>query len=1036
MKRLISFFLRQSLFGNLFTGIVLIVGIMSLFLIRKDLFPQVSFDTTLITVIYPGASPEQVEKLIINPIEQALREVDGVKKIQSTAIDSRANVTVILDPDSRNIDKTNDDIQRAVDRIEDLPDEVDKPIVTVLESGQTPIIELTLFSKSLSDIELRDTAKLVADELSLVSGVAKVIKTAWRKKEWLVAVDQNKLRDNHVSLTDVINSLGAQNIQLPAGDLVLPDGREKSVKTDGEFKSKEDIENTVVRSNFEGFGVKIKDIATVGYNLEKPTLLYRTNGEASVSLIISKKERADALKVVNAVTERMSQLKERLPKEVEYRFINDFTEYLRNRLGTLSGNMLMGIFLVMLILALFFPWRVAAVVAIGIPFSMLAAIAILYKLGFSINLISLIGLIIVSGMLVDDAIVVVENVFRLYQEGMDLDDAILLGVTEVIPAVTASVLTTIAAFSPMMFMTGIFGKFIFEIPVMVIIPLLVSLFEAFLIAPGHFKDIVGSHIKSEIKKLEEIEKKEHWYDRVLPYYKNIITWTVEHKLKTLSAFFALIIVTGIAASRMNFILFPPDGIYSFFIRVDGEPGATLEEMQALTSKIEPYIKQIPKDELRDYVTQLGIQQNDPNDPLSKRASHYAQIRVNLTPENERTRRVNDIVEELRQKTPQPEGAKKMQFEIAKGGPPQGRPISVNLMGDDFTVLRKLADEIKLKLKDINGVSDIEDSEVVGKNEIRVIPDVKALGSVGLTVRDVSMTLRAAFAGVEATSTRTLDEEINIRVQLKPTKKDSQQQLSDIDVGTRTGNLIPLEKIVRFEEAPSRLAIQHEKFKRIINVSAQVDLTKTTAIKANKELQTKIGDLFKSYPEYKIDFGGENEDTQESMMSLMRSFSVAGLLILAILILTFGSFIQPILVLAAIPLGFIGTIWALILHGKPLSFMSMLGLIALAGVIVNNAIVYIDFFNSLKSKMPLKQALVEAASTRLRPIILTSVTTVLGLFPTAYGIGGSDGFVMTLALALGWGLAIGSLLTVLFFPAMLGTVETLRNWKWMKKTTHS
>ncbi|GIL16967.1 MAG: acriflavin resistance protein [Oligoflexia bacterium] len=1027
MNSLIRFFFRQSLFGNIITFLVFFTGIVSLFQIRKDLFPQVSYDITLVTVVYPGASPDQVEKLVINPIEEALREVDGIKKVISNSIDSRGVVTITLDPDARKVEKTNQDIQRAIDRIEKLPEESDKPVVTVLESGQTPVIELSLSSDTIPEIELREWARKTADELSFVPGVARVTKTAWQKLEWVVEVDQQKLKDAHLSLSDVVQALKTQNIQLPAGDMVLENGREVSVKTDGEYITKEDIENTPVRINFDGFGYKVKDLATVKQKLEKPTIIYRTNGEKAFSMIISKKEKADALKVVDQLQDKMKQYSLKYPEGIKYRFVNDFTIYLRNRLGILSSNMLLGIFLVLGVLALFFPWRVAVVVALGIPFSMLAAIAILWKIGFSINLISLIGLIIVSGMLVDDAIVVVENVFRRYEMGDSLEVAVIEGTLEVIPAVTASVLTTVAAFSPMLFMSGIFGKFIFEIPVMVIIPLIVSLLEAFLIAPGHFKDIVGNHLRENIAILQQKESKQHWYDRVLPYYRKTILWTVRNKYKTLGLFFGLIVVTGGVASRMNFILFPPDGIYTFFVRVDGEPGATLEEMKGIVSQIEPNIKKLGPDELQDFISQIGIQQNDPNDPLTKRASHYAQIRVNLTPEGIRTRKVDDIVNEVRKMIPtEIKGMKRLQYEIAKGGPPQGRPISINVLGDDFVTLRKLADEIKKELSGIDGVIDIEDSEVIGKKEIRVVPNPDALSKVDLSVAEVSQNLRAAFAGLVATSTRTLNEEIDIRVKMKEESAVGKNQIDNVFISNRTGGLIPISRIVKTEESPSRLVIQHEKYRRLINVSAQVDLQKTTAIKATQIFEKKMSSIVKNYPDYQIVFGGESEDTQESMASLGRAFLFAFLMIFALLIITFRSFIQPILVALAIPLGFVGTIWALVLHGKPLSFMSMLGLIALAGVIVNNAIVYIDFFNSLKGKMSLEDALVGAATTRLRPIILTSVTTVLGLFPTAYGIGGSDGFVKSLALALGWGLALGSVLTVLTFPAILATVEAIQD----------
>lgn len=1030
MKSMIRFFFSQHLFANLVTVMIIAVGAISVLTIRKDLFPKVDFEITVVTAVFPGASPDQVEKLIVNPLEQALREVDGLKKVQSQALDSRAVITVTLDPDARDPEKTNDDIQRAVDQVDDYPADAEKPLVVALESGQTPVVELAVTSASLPELELREAAKYIADELSNVPGVAKVTKDGWRRQEFKILVDQEKMTRNHIALSNVVDRIRAQNVQLPAGELQLPTGREMSIKTDGEFRDASDILKTSLRTNFEGYGVLVSDVAEVTRGLEKPSILYRTNGESAFKLTIVKKEQADALKTVKAVREAMERVKKNLAPGVETAFINDFTFYLKNRLSTLSGNMIMGIALVCIVLALFLPFRVALVVAVGIPFSMFLAIMTIQYFGYSLNLISLIGLIIVSGMLVDDTIIVTENIFRRLENGQPMAEAVVDGAAEMVAPVTASVLTTVAAFGPMLFMSGIFGKFVFEIPLLVILPLLYSLIEAFIMAPAHIQTIVGNSVKKHVEKrnLNANTDRAHWYDRLLPRYRSLIALSVRRRYVVLSAFVGILILTGVLTTQMRFILFPPEGIYTFFIRVDAEPGASLKEMSGLLAQIEPEIKKLPDTELVDYTSMVGIQQEDPSDPLTKRASHYGQILVNLTPEGTRERTVDAVVAELRERIKAPPGATKLSFSIAQGGPPQGRPISINIFGDDFAGLRTIANSVKETMKTVPGIQDIEDSEVIGKKEVTVRPISSLVSQAGLSNSEIATTVRAAFAGLVASSSRTLDEEIDIRVQLKPPQKNADQQLSDLKIGTTQGNLVPLAKIAKFEEADSRLIIQHEKYKRILNVSASVDLDKTTAIAATKVLQEKLKDVLKDHPTYEIAFAGENEDTAESMQSLVRAFGIAALLIFMILVLTFQSFLQPILVLIALPLGFIGVVFALLIHGKPLSFMSMLGIIALAGVIVNNAIVYIDFFNSRrKDGLDVDDALVDAASTRLRPIILTSLTTVLGLFPTAYGIGGSDGFVATLALALGWGLLFGSCLTVLVFPAILRIVADLQGF---------
>ncbi|NUM89793.1 MAG: efflux RND transporter permease subunit [Bdellovibrionales bacterium] len=397
--------------------------------------------------------------------------------------------------------------------------------------------------------------------------------------------------------------------------------------------------------------------------------------------------------------------------------------------------------------------------------------------------------------------------------------------------------------------------------------------------------------------------------------------------------------------------------------------------------------------------------------------------------------MNEIVTALRGTTPLPKGAMKIAFEVAKGGPPQGRPVSLNIYGEDFATLKRIAGRVKDELGKIAGVQDVEDSEVVGKTEVRIVPDAAKAAAVGLSVSEIAQTVRAAFAGIVATSSRTLDEEIDIRVQLQERRDASENQLGKIHVGNSRGQLIPLDRIAAFEEQGSRLLIQHEKYKRKVNVSAQVDLEKTTAIKANGAFKKAVPGIEEDFPDYKIEFGGEDADTKESMASLARAFAVAALAIFAILVVTFKSFLQPFLVMVSIPMGFTGVVWALMFHGRPLSFMAMLGMIALAGVIVNNAIVYLDFFNAMRREgLAPQEAALKAAGVRLRPIILTCVTTVLGLMPTAYGIGGYDGFVAQICLALGWGLTIGALLTALIFPTLVVILEGFAAFadRWARK----
>ncbi|MCB0357097.1 MAG: efflux RND transporter permease subunit, partial [Bdellovibrionales bacterium] len=442
---------------------------------------------------------------------------------------------------------------------------------------------------------------------------------------------------------------------------------------------------------------------------------------------------------------------------------------------------------------------------------------------------------------------------------------------------------------------------------------------------------------------------------------------------------------------------------------------------------------IPKEEMLDVVTSIGIIQQDMMDPLTLRGSHVANIRVTLTAQSARDRSAEEIIEFLRPQIDKPENVKKISYELVQQGPPQGRPISINIKGEDFVVLQEMANEFKQELKKIEAVKDIRDSYQMGKTEWQVLPKNNE-ASYGLTFLNIAETVRAAFDGIVASSVRALDEEIDIRVKLKKQEGAIEEQLQAIKVGNNQGNLVNLPAVAKFVPKKSLNSISHSNFKRMINVSAGLDTEKASALAINESIKPILKRITERVPGYNFASSGEDKDTQESMKSLLVAFIFAACIIFSLLIMTFRSLLQPILILSSIPLGFIGVIWAMFIHGRPFSFMAMLGVIALAGVIVNNAIVFTDFVNRQRLMgRNLDDSIVDSATTRLRPILLTTVTTICGLLPTAYGdklrlifgFGGGDPFVIPIALALGWGLAFGSTMTGLFFPAFIRILDDVQ-----------
>lgn len=1040
MRRLIEFFIRNHLFGDLLTVMVIGVGLLAIFQIKREVFPNVSFDVITIASFFPGATPEDVEKLVTNPIEQDLKEVDGIKKVQSVSTENQSVLIVTLDPDQTNSTEGKSNIEDVISGLRDYPEGAEPPRITVISVKQQPVIEIALASMESAEDQLTLGEK-VKKELENLEGVAKVLIRGERDREFHVEADPAKLARERVSLEEVIAALRRQNLNVPGGNIEATAGdfqsREKFVRTTGEMRGRSEIENTVVRSNDMGRPIRIKDFATVTEALSRAKVLTRTNTKPSINLTVLKKENADAIDVVDEVRAHMTAMQPQLKVGTELHFLNDLSTFIRRRLSILTSNLGLGLLLVLACLPFLIPFRFAVLIALGEPFAFLGTILVMHEFGYSINLISMIGLIIVSGILVDDSIVVTENAVRLMEKGWTPIRAATEGTMQIIGPVTASVMTTTMAFLPMAFMSGIFGKVIFFIPVAVVISLLVSLFETFFILPAH----VAHWVRPEHVQNRPAEKRGwltramnrsriFWDERIVPVYARFLTVSIHHRyllMLGLTAFIAFSLF--IAITSMRVILFPPDGVEIFFIRTEAPSGTSLDNHSRLMEGIEKKVAALPTAELLNFTTFVGLIQQDAHDPFTRWGSEFAQIAIFLTPENERQRTAAEIIEDLRRQIGKPEGFDKVYFARVNPGPPTGKPISLGIHGEEYEDILPASQEIEKLLKGFDGVTDVSNSYVLGKEELRVIVNGEEARAAGLNVDSVGTSVRAAFEGIVATKIRSLNEEKAVRVSFPRKNRESEAALRDISVLSPQGALIPLKNIARIESVKAPLNFDHEKNRREVKITGEVDVDKTSALEVNARIRKMLPDLQAKFPRVGIEFGGEDADTQESLTSLGRAFGFAVLGIFLILVLTFKSLLQPFLVLLTIPLGVVSVIWVFVIHGLPISFLGLLGVVALAGIIVNNAIVFVDFVNQKREGgLSRRESLIEGSKDRLRPIFLTSVTTVVGILPTAYGIGGLDKFVVPIAMALGWGIFFGSILTAFVFPAAIAILDDLTEFR--------
>ncbi|MBU4312692.1 MAG: efflux RND transporter permease subunit [Candidatus Omnitrophica bacterium] len=1020
------FSVNQSLFVNLVSVLIIIAGLIVVFGMNREIFPNVDFETVSVTTAYPGATPLDIEKLITTPIEKELKEVDDIKEIKSSSTSGVSFIVVKLDPDARDKKKVVNDIQTAVDRTKDLPKDIyQDPVVNEISTRQYPIIEVSL-SGNMSEKKLQHYADGLEDILEDIKGVARIKKSGYRDKEIQVHVDPAKMQEQYVSFDEIEQALASRNISVPAGE-INTETTEYSIRTTGEFSTAQEIEDIIVRANDSGNWLRIKDVAEVVDSFKEEDTINKTLGTLSVNLIVMKKESGDAITIVKEIKKLSSRFLENRTDQLKISYVNDYSFFARRRLNVLKNNGWASFILVVLSVLLFLQRRVAFMTVLGIPIAFLATFMVMGAMGITINLISMFGLIIVLGMLVDDGIIVAENVYRYMEEGVKPREAAVKGSEEVMGAVTTAVLTTIAAFCPLLFMTGIIGKFIRNIPTVLIVALLASLGEALIILPSHLADFVKIKYDSMGKPVN-MSKDMAWFKKLVKFYTKVVTSAIKRKYKVLAGFtIVLIACVFLAFGAIKFILFPSAGINYFFIRGEAPIGTPLERTNELILPVEEIASQLPPEEMDAFVTSVGSIQEDRHDPFAGQASHLVQVSVYLTPEQDRKRNVDEIIESLRQKTKDIKGFTELRFDKPQSGPPVGKAVEARIRGEHFETLDKIAFEYMDHLKTINGIMDVTWDHKPGKEEIRIKVDNDKATLAGLTVAQIAKTVRAVFEGSIATKIKPVkaEEETDVTVMFPQEFSKDERVFDNILVRNKYGNLIPLKNVARVEKVPGTTTIHHLDGKRVVTASANVDTDKITSLKANALLEKRFKDTPDRYIGYSVKYGGEQEETLDSLKSLLKAFFYAFLIIYLILASSFKSIVQPFIIMLAIPFGLIGVIIAFFVHGMPLSFMAILGIVGLNGIVVNDSIVLVDFINKLRQKgMPRRDSIIKACQMRLRPVILTTITTVGGLSTVAYGIGGKDPFLVPMALSICWGLAFATALTLIVIPCIYSIVDDM------------
>lgn len=1047
MINIIHFFIKQRLFINLMVGMIMLIGLTILSRMNREAFPDVNFDMMTVLTIYPGGSPDEIEQLVTIPIEKKLREVGGIDKVTSFNIENVSMIVVYIDPDATSTahKKTVDDVKDAVDSVDNLPDKAERPIVEEITLDKAPAIDISvaLAGDKMDDEsyrELRKTARALEDYIYEIDGVAEVTKLGYLEREFLVEVNPGSLNQYNIGLNTVINKLATRNLDLPGGVLRLGD-KEYLLRTKAQFRNVDDVRKTVILANDAGFGTEIKDISKVSDTFEEADILDRYNAENAIILKVSKKKSADMITITDQIKQALKDFKPPTDRELEINYFNDFSRTVRDRLSSLMINAATGFVLLGIILFALLGFRLSNIVGMAIPVTFMVAFIGMQVAGITINVISMFALVMVLGMIVDFSIVVAENSYRHMEEGWDRKKAVEKGTAEVFWPLTVTLLAIAAAFGPLLFMTGIVGKFVIAIPIVIIICLTASWFAAMFILPSHLETFA----KVTSKEAKAAKGKKDGFEVFQNLYRKFLSSALRHRYLTLlvliGLFFGSLFVAG---AFLGFVFFPDKGGETVEIRTKMPQGTTLKANLENIKKIEQVVLQLPmrqKDEngiitemgeLSSLHTRVGEEASSGLNVRPTEGTHRGTLIVHLTPAGERERDAKEIRDELREKVTalQENGVISkdlyLDFRVQAGGPPVGLPINVEVRGDDFGTLQKIGEEYLAYLSKIEGVFDARIDLEPGKEEYRYRINENLAARAKVSVMDVARALNSSFEGAVATTINIGEDEVDVRVRFPDWARQQRRSLNRVMVANAQGGLVPLSLVATYDKQPGYAEINRLDYKRVVVISANVDTDKVTSLQVNQKLAEDFADIASRYPGYSVNYGGQQEESQKSMANLAVLFLFALFLIYIILSSFFRSLILPTVVMSAIPFALVGVIFALFAHGEPLSFMSTLGVVSLAGVIVSNTLVLVQFINNLRDEgYSLFDALVEGGAIRLRPVLLTSGTTVLGLFPTIYGLGGEDAFVAPLALAFGYGLIFATFITLVLVPAFYHIAEDIK-----------
>ena len=1013
----IAYMARNSIAANLLMIVLLAGGIWTMFNVQKEVFPQFQLDFVQVSVVYPGSSPAEVEQGILLPVEEAIRGVQGIKEIVSTANEGSGEIMIELVPGTDRM-KAFQEIDQEVNRIRTFPDDIEQPQVA-LQDQQQDVMEIGLFG----EVDIWTLRKLGEQLRNILLSNPQITQVELNNvPEYMthVEIPRHNLRKYNLTLGRVADIIAQSSQDVPAGAVETRSG-EILLRMQERKQWAEEFGDITIVSSPSGAKVTLADIATIRDGFEETGFHGQFNSRKYIGLEIFRIGDQSPMDIEEKVKEILADFP--LPPGVESRIDSNRAEDYRERLSLLTENGILAIIIVLIILTLFLEYRLAFWVMMGMAISFVGGMILLPMIGVSINMISMFGFLVVLGIVVDDAIVVGENIYEYRQQGYGLMDAAIAGTKDVAMPVSFSIITTIIAFVPLLFMPGETGKFWWPLPAVVIVILAVSLVEALFILPAHLGHIKRKKQKEKntvVRKLEAFQQRfAAWFNEVVnKYYRPFLDKCLEFRYITLSAALALLVMIGgfALSDHMGMIMMPEVAADEIEAGVRLPVGTTPDQAAKVAGDITRATERM-FEEHNLYEVALGVKTN-------VRGQNFIDVEIVMRPPDEHETTAAEVIALWRDNIGDIPGVDQITFEAERGPGGARQDISVDLSHSDIDMLERASTAFLQRMEAFENTRDVSDNFDKGKMQydFKLLPEGRNLG---LTSNEIGRQVRDAFFGALAMRQLRGSNEIEVRVKLPYEERKDIQNLENLLVRTPAGVEIPLLDVVRVEQREAFTSINRRDGRRVVNVGMDVEPANAVSrVLASIEGEV-LPQLRADFPGTTWTFEGSQADMRESTSSLWSGFALAMMLIYALLAVAFGSYTQPIIVMTAIPFGIIGAVIGHIMLGYDLSIVSLMGIIALSGVVVNDSLIMIDYANKKRKTLSVYEAIHEAGLRRFRPIMLTTLTTFGGLAPIILERSSQAQYLIPMAISLGFGIVFATSIILLIVPCLYLALEDIQ-----------